>query len=133
MLRTLVTERFHLKTHSETKEFPAYGLAVVKGKFRLQPVDAAGGSSVNSNGNEKGGELKAERVTMARLAEWIAAQTDRPVVDMTGLPGAYSLELKYSCEDDKADADTPRYPVLPLALQEQLGLRLEKRVAPVEV
>ena len=41
--------------------------------------------------------------------------------------------MKFSLESAKSDSDTPKYPVLPLALQEQLGLRLEKRTAPIEI
>jgi uncharacterized protein (TIGR03435 family) len=132
MLRTLLAERFKLETHRETKSFPVYGLVATKG-FHLQPVDAAGGSGMDSNNDEKGGELKAQRTPMTRLAEWIAGRVDRPVLDMTGLTGAYDFSLKFSLESEKNDSDMPRYPVIPLALQEQLGLRLEKRTAPIEI
>jgi len=45
MLQTLLVERFKLTTHPETKELPVYKLVAMKGKFRLEPVDAAGGGS----------------------------------------------------------------------------------------
>ncbi len=135
MLRTLLAERFKLESHQETKDFPVYGLVAAKGGFLLKPVDGAGGSGMDSNSDEKGGQLKAERTSMTRLAEWLSDRNrmDRPVLDMTGIPGAFDFTLKFSLESDKADADTPRYPVVPLAIQEQLGLRLEKRTAPIEL
>jgi uncharacterized protein (TIGR03435 family) len=134
MMRTLLLERFQLELHHETKESPVYGLEVVKGGFKLKPVEPAKGSSMNSTGNEKGGELKAQRADMARLARWLSVQMDRPVFDMTRIEGVYDFTLKYTKDSDRADADNVmRYPVLPLALQEQLGLRLEKRTAPIEM
>jgi uncharacterized protein (TIGR03435 family) len=133
MLQTLLAERFKLETHHETKDFPVYGLVAAKSGFRLQPVDAAGGSGMDSSNDDKGGELKAQRTTMARLAEWISGRLDRPVLDMTGIPGAYDFNLKFSLENANIGSDTPKYPILSLALQEQLGLRLEKRAGPIEI
>jgi uncharacterized protein (TIGR03435 family) len=133
MLRTLLAERFKLETHSETKEFPVYGLVATKGGLIPQPAEAGEGSSMNTTIDDKGGELKAQRTTLARLAEWLSTRLDRPVLDMSGLTGAYDFNLKFSLENAGGDADTPKYPILPLALQEQLGLRLEKRTAPIEI
>lgn len=133
MLRTLLKERFKLEIHRETKEFPVFGLVPSKAGFRLQPVDAKGGSGMNSHSDDKGGNLIAERTNMDGLASWLSRHEDRPVLNRTGISGAYSFTLNYTLENDKADADTPRYPILPLAIQDQLGLRLEKRTAPIEV
>jgi len=133
MMRTLLAERFKLETHHETKDFPAYGLVVARSGFHTQPADATGGTGMDSSNDDKGGELKAQRIPMARLAEWISSRMDRPVLDMTGIAGAYDFNLKFSLERANSDSDTPKYPVLPLARQEQLGLRLEKRTAPIEI
>jgi uncharacterized protein (TIGR03435 family) len=135
MLRNLLVERFKLETHHETKEFSVLALVPTKGGFLLKPVAVANdkGAGTSSNSNEKGGELKATQITLAHLAEWVAGRMKRPVVDMTGIPGAFDLNLKYSIENDQVDTDPARYPVLPLALQEQLGLRLEKRTAPIDL
>jgi uncharacterized protein (TIGR03435 family) len=133
MLRSLLVERFKLETHAETKEMPVYGLVVGKNGLRIQPVDPAGGSSTNSNSDEKGGELSAERTTMANVAAWIASRMDRPVLDMTGRTEAFTFKLQYSLESENNDPTAARYPILPLAIQEQLGLRLEKRTAPIEI
>jgi uncharacterized protein (TIGR03435 family) len=133
MLQTMLAERFKLQTHHETKDFPVYALVEAKGGIRFKPVDPTGGSSTNSSNDEKGGELKVERTTMSRLAEWISSRVDRPVLDMTGLTGAYTFGLKFSIESERSDSDTAKYPIVPLAIQEQLGLRLEKRTAPLEI
>jgi uncharacterized protein (TIGR03435 family) len=133
MLQTLLAERFKLEAHRETKEFPVYGMVVAKGGFKLKAVEAGGGG-MNSNGDEMGGQLKATKTTMERMAQWLSRQVDRPVIDMTGIPGSFDFELKYSRDNAKAESDnTPHYPIVPLAIQEQLGLRLEKRTAPIEI
>jgi uncharacterized protein (TIGR03435 family) len=69
---------------------------------------------------------------MEQFAGWISRTIDRPVVDMTGIKGEYAFTLKYARED-QGETGTVTHPVLPLAIQEQLGLRLEKRTAPIEV
>jgi uncharacterized protein (TIGR03435 family) len=132
MLQTLVVERFKLQTHRETKDFPVLGLMAVKSGFKLQPVSADGGSSQNSSNAEGGVELKATRTNMGQFARWISTTLDRPVVDMTGIKGEYAFVLKYAREE-KGEVGTATHPVLPLAIQEQLGLRLEKHTAPIEV
>lgn len=132
MLRTLVVERFRIETHRETRDFPAYALVVAKGGLKLREAAAEGGSTLNSNGIEGDVELTATRTSMAQFAKWIARTMDRPVVDMTGTPGVYAFTLKYARED-KGETATMTHPVLALAIQEQLGLRLEKRTMPLEV
>ncbi len=133
MLQTLLAERFKLVAHRETKEFPVYCMVVAKGGFKLQAVEAGPGG-MNSNSDEMGGQLKATRTTLERMAQWLSQRVDRPVIDMTGIQGSFDFELKYSRDNAKAESDnTPHYPIVPLAIQEQLGLRLEKRTAPIEI
>lgn len=57
------------------------------------------------------------------------AGLDRPVVDMTGLPGKYSFDLKW------LPTDPPNYvdPAIIMVVEKELGLRLEKRVLPFNV
>ena len=135
LLRTLLIERFKLETHRETRELPCYALVIAKGGVKLKPSEpeTGKGSGMNSNSDDKGGELTATGTNMERLAEWLSRFVDRPVLDMTGLTGRYDFGLKYSKESAKGETDSPTHPVVTLAIQEQLGLRLEKRVAPIEV
>jgi uncharacterized protein (TIGR03435 family) len=88
---------------------------------------------MSSNSNQNGGELKARKTTMERFAEWLSRQMQRPVIDATSIKGAYDFTLKYSKENANRLAGLDTYPILTLAIQEQLGLRLEKRTAPVDV
>jgi uncharacterized protein (TIGR03435 family) len=74
------------------------------------------------------------------FTDWVSRQpemADRVVIDATGLKGSYDFELNWSPED----GSTPLFNGVPqdtgpsifTAFQEQLGLKLESRKAPVEV
>ena len=84
------------------------------------------------------GRLMAAGVTMADLASLIAPWVDRPVVDRTNLTGTFDVDLE-GVEIRPAGPFGPSY--RPSAtktslidhIQPQLGLRLERVVAPVEV
>ncbi len=52
---------------------------------------------------------------------------------MLNTTGLRVFTLKYSKENSNRLNGPETYPILSLAIQEQLGLRLEKRTAPVPV
>ena len=68
---------------------------------------------------------------MQRLAELLSAKLDRPVVDHTGVPGVFDIEISWTPDTAPADADPG--PSVFAAIQEQLGLKLQARKLPVEV
>ena len=96
------------------------------------------------------GNVAASGQTMAQLVTTIADWVGRPVIDKTGLTGLHDFTLKFAPEDvrdggplgptltqlrgqvqaPRADPDAPS---LSVALQEQLGLKLESARGPVEV
>jgi uncharacterized protein (TIGR03435 family) len=136
MIQNLLAERFKLILHRDTKEVPVYALVVGKGGSKLQEVEFGRG---NTSGMP--GKLTATRIGMRNLTEFLSRQTGRPVLDMTGLKGFYSFTLNYA-PDEAASAPAPGAPPLPestvgtslfSAIQEQLGLKLEARKAPVEI
>ena len=55
---------------------------------------------------------------------------DAPVLDRTGLSGQYDYDLDFVSNPLAAD---PAGTSLPTALREQLGLRVERRRAPMDV
>ncbi|HWC95953.1 MAG TPA: TIGR03435 family protein [Candidatus Sulfopaludibacter sp.] len=132
LLKSLLVQRFKLESHLEKRDLPCFALLVAKGGFKLKPVEA-GPSGMGSTSNEGGGELKADKVRMEAVAEWLSREVQRPVLDMTNLKGAYDFTLRYSKESAKGITDTQAHPVVSFAIQEQLGLRLEKRTAPVSI
>ena len=132
LLRTLLIERFKLKTHKETRQLPCFSLVVTKDGFKVKEVEA-GSSSINSTSHLEGGELEARKANMEDFAEWLSREVERPVLDTTGLKGSYDFKLKYSKENSNRLAGAETYPILTLAIQEQLGLRLDKRTSAVPV
>ena len=66
---------------------------------------------------------------MQQFAELLSRNTDRPIVDQTGIEGGHVFELRWS-GDGPEQADAPS---LFTAIQEQMGLKLEATKAAVEV
>jgi uncharacterized protein (TIGR03435 family) len=139
MLQALLADRFKLVAHRERKELPAFALVVAKNgpKLTRAELNGSGGGMSSSEGTASG-----QAVTMARLAGFLATprvDLGLPVVDHTGLEGTFSFTLKWTPErrltekaaSKGADADAP--PSIFTALNEQLGLKLEKRKALLEV
>jgi uncharacterized protein (TIGR03435 family) len=95
--------------------------------------------------------MQGDAVTMARLTDILGMTLGRPVVDKTGLTGAYDVTCDFSLEGmgpgPKGVAageaggnptEVPRDsndsgPTIFTALQEQLGLKLESRKGPVDL
>jgi uncharacterized protein (TIGR03435 family) len=125
MLQVLLDERFHLKMHRESKEFPAYSLEVARSGLKLQELSSdskatptpdttvdvtvtgsADGTNYNfGNGSTltfgQGGVV-AKRITMGMLTDTLSWYLERPVVDRTGLKGNYDMVLDVSAEDARA-------------------------------
>jgi len=131
-LRALLTERFKLQTHKETRELPCFALVPAKGGLLVKEVEPGDGN-INASSNQNGGELHVKKMTMDAITEWLSREMERPVIDATGAKGAYDFTLKYSKENSNRVMGPETYPILTLALQEQLGLRLEKRTSQVPV
>ena len=51
---------------------------------------------------------------------------DRPVKDKTQLDGLYAFTLKWVPDGDKPSGDTPLGPSVFAAVEEQLGLKLQR-------
>lgn len=122
MLKALLVERFGLKVHNGTKEFPVYAL-VVKDRSKLKespadsesdadaakaPMEAQGtggrggvnfnyghGSFVDFSNNK----FEAKKLTVAILAEWLERFMDRPVVDKTDLTAKYDFKFELTEQD----------------------------------
>ena len=83
--------------------------------------------------------MTANAVSAHDLAELLSSRLHRTVVDKTGLTGDYDVTLLWSPGEDEGGLRgvptyaNPSLPSLFVALQEQLGLRLESTKGPVEV
>ena len=136
MLRPLVTERFQLKTHTESRILPVYELVVAKGGPKCKLSDdqtKLGWGDIGLYYNKSDIKLEGRGLPMAHLAKTLADQVHRTVIDKTGLTGNYDLTLQWTPDDRPASTDDNAPPSIYTAVQEQLGLKLQPAKAPVEV
>ena len=125
MLQALLAERFKLAMHRETREMPGYWLTVVKTGAKMQQAENSSGMS---RGNDRVRHHMNGKVTMDSFADSLTQQLGRPVVDKTGLKGAFEVALEWVSDGTEASG-----PSLFTALQEQMGLRLEAHKGPREI
>jgi uncharacterized protein (TIGR03435 family) len=92
--------------------------------------------------------LRSGGMTLPQLVSNLSQATGRPVLDRTGLSGYYTVDVEYAREPGAGNGPLGRLPPEALAgpgtapsdvpsvfvaVQEQLGLKLEARREPVEV
>ena len=136
MLQTLLADRFKLRVHREMKEIPAYALLVDKGgpKFKESALDSTELAHIGVNGRNQ--SITASKTSMDELAQIMVGvfSIDRPVVDRTGLAGAYDFKVEATPESrmNGSDPDLRNISIF-TAVQRQLGLKLESRKAMMEV
>ena len=137
MIQALLTERFHLSFHRETKQMNSYALVVDRGSPRLGPVVEQTLAAVNRVNR---GYLQGQRQTLAGLAFYFSTMLSRIVVDRTGIAGAYNFTLQWRPDPGELcpSCNLPltvneQLPDLFTALREQLGLKLEPMKEPVEI
>jgi uncharacterized protein (TIGR03435 family) len=168
MVRNLLAERFHISLHRETRDMEVYELTVGKSGPKGLKASVEDPSPIQLSPeplqNDKNGlpqiapgrpwmlltmqgmavHVTARVQTLAAFAGFLtnSVQLRLPVVDKTGLMGAYDFVLDFVPEAQPSPVDVPGTTGLPsqgggpdifAALQEQLGLRLEQKKGPVEV
>jgi uncharacterized protein (TIGR03435 family) len=174
MLQSLLEDRFHVTIHREQRETPVYALTV-SGKPKLSPAakDSCIPLTVENQQATRDAFVRGDRPTPARFcgagtnnirggtlsidsygttmdefaARVLSVQTDRPVIDKTGLTGAYDIHLEFAVDSarrgpvrlngmDVPAAEVPDDltvgPSIFTALK-QLGLKLSPDKAPIEV
>jgi uncharacterized protein (TIGR03435 family) len=138
MLQSVLASRFHMVSHFETKELPAYALVVVKRSQKTGPKLTEIQPGLLPNGlKDPGGinmsrtEITAAGADILNLLHVLQLQVGRPVVDRTGLTGHYNFLLKWTPDQDSASPDAG--PSIFTAIQEQLGLKLEPVKAPIPI
>lgn len=134
LIRKILAERFGLQLHHEQREMPVFALTVAKGG----PKMIANTSDPNGWMHQQNGETSERHVealkntSMADLALILQFHVDRPVVDQTGLKGRYDFKLQWTLDGAQTTAaDAP--PGLFTAIQDQIGLKLERVKAPADV
>jgi uncharacterized protein (TIGR03435 family) len=130
MTQALLTDRFGLKFHRDTKEMPVYALVVGKNGPKLKE-SAPDAKRLLVMGSVDGHpRITVTKGDMAQLTAQFSNinGVDRPTIDKTGLTGAYDYQLDWSRGDAGSDV-----PVIFTAIQEQLGLKFQPDKARVEV
>jgi uncharacterized protein (TIGR03435 family) len=158
MLQQLLTERFALRAHRETRSARLYLLTKARGDETLGPqlsrsaIDcnkvaaeraAQGPQAAKSGGTPtctmfaSAWSIRGFTRTISQLVPLLDEVIGGPVVDRTGLTGTFNFDLRWG-----KDADVPIDPsrqtveslaALSTAVQEQLGLTLEASTGSLEV
>lgn len=157
MLRALLADRFSLRIRPEVREIPVLALTRVRtdrlgrslepssvtcNPFRTDSIAAL--SAIATSKQTGIANCPTERPLstsgvfvnsgigpMSALATSLAGMLASPVIDATGLEATFHWKLEYQfAGPDNGDR---RAPLLEDALVEQLGLKLERRNADVEV
>jgi uncharacterized protein (TIGR03435 family) len=157
MMRGLLAERFKLKVHTEDRPMEAYTLLAGTAP-KLKPADPTDRTACKEGPGADGKDprltspilsrlLTCRNVTMKQFAAMLQPQASAyihtPVLDATGIEGAYDLTLSFSSQTqamgaagsggDGAPADPNGALSLPDAISRQLGLKLVKQRRPVQV
>lgn len=160
MLQSLLSERFKLKVHRETRDLPVYNMVVEKGGLKnLKLSDDQSGAPGPSDPSKPprgtpwmDGEstasgfmmvLSGNAVKLSRLAMTLQGLVQRPVIDQTNQNGFFDFRIRFSNQaipafpervptDDGLPATPSDHPLIPI-LQEELGLKLQPGKGPVEV
>jgi uncharacterized protein (TIGR03435 family) len=145
MLQALLADRFHLKAHWETKPGNVYALEIANPKSgpKLHPakVETADpsipnapqpetpGPDIQNRMDAHGHVMTVRYLTPKGMAGLFSAMLQGTVEDKTGLPGRYDFTLDYTYQSTDPDS----YPTLTTAIQEQLGLKLERTRGSVDI
>ena len=99
MLRKLLTDRFHMISHSEERPVTVYGLTISKGvKLKEGDPSARGGCKLSIDKGLR--TYTCENTSMAELSAKLPdvakGYLNHEVVDLTGLTGAYNFAISWS-------------------------------------
>ena len=124
----------------DSKEAPVYALTVGRNGHKLKE-STQGFDGISG----RPGQLMAEKASLDGLAAYLSGQLGRPVIDRTGLVGAYAFQLEWTpniADGSEGAREKAGFvgaalpdgsgPSIFTALQEQLGLRLESQRSPIE-
>lgn len=141
MIRPLLTDRFKLQFHNEVRQTTGYSLAIAKNGPKLKltndgqapnpPVNQRTAAAGPGKASTPGLGMLLGPMTTAGIAANLALRLHAPITDDTGLTGKYSVELHWTPDELAGDSGADRPPSLFVALQEQLGLRLEPAKVPI--
>jgi uncharacterized protein (TIGR03435 family) len=160
MWQTLLTDRFKLKLHRETRDLPVY---VLTAEERLQIAGGKAGRlcffpsrhdaavhpgegrlwlccGTGYRAGVVGLGIEGRKVRIADLSRQLALILDRPILDRTGFTGEFDLRLNFTPDGSLmgmppgyGGPGDPTRPNIFAALEDHLGLQLTMATGPVEV
>jgi uncharacterized protein (TIGR03435 family) len=151
MLRNLLIDRFKLVMRRDVRTMSAYALVLARSDRQLGPqlqrstldceaqvaaarVPGTTPGTVQQCGGRSGrGTIVTSGVPLSDFAKSLSPVAGRYVFDATGLTNRFDLNLKWTPDPEPGAAAPSDGVSLFTAIQEQLGLRLEPRQAPVDV
>jgi uncharacterized protein (TIGR03435 family) len=142
MLQALLVDRFKLKVSHISQDAPAYQLQVAKNGPKHMKLSAAAEPSVSTTDLENG-ERRTQYVAQPidSVLFRLRGELKCPVEDKTGLNGKYDFSLDWWLDPatmplrepgDPPPPPDPSGPIFITAVQEQLGLKLVRIIAPLE-
>ena len=151
MLQGVLRDRFRLRLRRDRRELPIFGLSLARQDGRPGPALSRSvldceRETARSRATATGpgcdvrlmpGKLAMRGSSIPQLARVLSGMVGRVVVDDTGLSGTFDIAVDYQGPQpppvDPQSASLPTGPSLFTALQEQLGLKLERRNGPADV
>jgi uncharacterized protein (TIGR03435 family) len=133
MLQRLLEERFGMALRREKKESSVIALLPDKSGPKLQPSAASTEAKQDTKFVASNGDVRFtfRNTPLERLSGILSNYGWGPVVDMTGLAGGFDFTYERPHLDDGDDSSSS-FGAVQGALQKQLGLRLERRKAPID-
>jgi uncharacterized protein (TIGR03435 family) len=149
MFQALLTDRFKIVYHRDTKELPVFLLTVAKGGPKFQegkPADAspdvAGTTGTGTLQFGQNGLMTFKAMPLSSLLLVLSQQVGRTVLDKTGLTGRYDFTWNFNQSAapgggrggpaGAAPSDSEPASIFTV-LQEELGLKLDSGKGPVEI
>ena len=139
MLQTLLTERFKLTTHHESKELAIYALVLDKSGPKFHPLDATE-QECYPMCREPAPLNRLRQRDLPSLARYLTRLgSDKPVIDRTGLTGGFKIELDMqkimaaALEGGGPPTNENIYRASVDAVQDELGLKLTPIRSAVDV
>lgn len=160
MLQALLTDRFQLRVHMETKELPIYALVLSRKDGKLGPdlVETKEGSCQKFDPNQPPprpqpgapparicgnmfigpGQLMMFSHPISELTPLLSRMVERKVVDQTGLKGNYDITLQFPRDETPPAPDAPparldMSAAIFSTFPDRLGLKFESQKGQVEV
>ncbi|HEX4275009.1 MAG TPA: TIGR03435 family protein [Bryobacteraceae bacterium] len=140
MLQSLLADRFKLVLHKDTRPLPAYALALGKSKPKITQAAGDGNPECKYQPQPAGSAFSTayscRNMTMAAFAERLHGIARDylidPVVDTTGLEGAWDFDLRWNSRSQVLPGGAERTTIF-AAIEKQLGLLLTLQKAPAPV